>query len=195
MSRLVITNRQRTRPVNRRLFRRVAGGLFGELPGVSVNELAVHFLGDEEMARLNETFLRHDGPTDVITFDHSPAQEPDPGRVARVPRSMNEGGALFQATGGELRRPKADRKSAFRPLHGEIFICVDEAVRNARRFRTSWQAEVIRYLVHGCLHLLGHDDKSAPARRAMKLEENRLLKRLASRFPLSRLHRRRTVRA
>ena len=47
-------------------------------------------------------------------------------------------------------------------LHGEIFICVDEAVLQARKFRTSWQSEIVRYLVHGVLHLLGHDD-SRPA--------------------------------
>ena len=51
---------------------------------------------------------------------------------------------------------------ARRPLHGEIFICVDEAVWQARKFRTSWQSEIVRYLVHGVLHLLGHDD-SRPA--------------------------------
>ena len=43
-------------------------------------------------------------------------------------------------------------------LHGEIFICVDEAIRQARRFGTIWQSEIVRYLIHGVLHLLGFDD-------------------------------------
>ena len=43
-------------------------------------------------------------------------------------------------------------------LHGELFICVDEAVAQAKEFKTSWQSEVVRYVVHGVLHLLGHDD-------------------------------------
>src|SRR5688572_23543461 len=34
-------------------------------------------------------------------------------------------------------------------LHGEIFICVDEAVAQARRFRAVWQSELVRYTVHG----------------------------------------------
>jgi probable rRNA maturation factor len=74
-------------------------------------------------------------------------------------------------------------------LHGELFICVDEAVLHARRFKTTWQAEVVRYLVHGVLHLLGHDDHAAAARRKMKREENRLVRQLAKEFPLARLAR------
>jgi probable rRNA maturation factor len=65
-------------------------------------------------------------------------------------------------------------------LHGEIFICVDIAVTQAREFRTTWQAEVIRYLIHGLLHLCGHDDLKSAARREMKRHENRLVRKLAS---------------
>jgi rRNA maturation RNase YbeY len=64
---------------------------------------------------------------------------------------------------------------------------VDEAVLQARKFGTSWESEVIRYLVHGVLHLLGFDDSSAGARRKMKPEENRRLREIARRFLLSKL--------
>lgn len=64
-------------------------------------------------------------------------------------------------------------------LCGELFICVDEALVQARRFRVPWRTEVLRYLVHGVLHLRGYDDLSAPERRRMKREENRLVKHLA----------------
>jgi probable rRNA maturation factor len=74
-------------------------------------------------------------------------------------------------------------------LCGEIFICVDEAVLQARRFRTSWPSEVVRYLVHGVLHLRGYDDLQPAARRRMKRQENRLLRALAARFSLSQLER------
>jgi probable rRNA maturation factor len=152
MNQLLLTDRQKTRRLDRAFFRRVARGFLNHLSGVTRHELAVHFLGDDEMASLNEAFLQHEGPTDVITFDHSSGP--------------------FQGA-----------------LHGEIFICVDEAVRNARRFRTNWQAEVIRYFVHGCLHLLGHDDKPPAARKRMKQAENLSLRRLAAGFPLKQLER------
>lgn len=70
---------------------------------------------------------------------------------------------------------------------GDIFISVPEALRQARAFRTSWQAEVVRYLIHGLLHLVGYDDTTPPARRRMKRAENRLLRRLAARFDFARL--------
>ena len=63
-------------------------------------------------------------------------------------------------------------------LCGELFVCVDEALRQARRFRVPWEREVLRYLVHGVLHLRGYDDLTPAKRRKMKLVENRLVKRL-----------------
>src|SRR5205823_2610504 len=72
-------------------------------------------------------------------------------------------------------------------LHGEIFICTSETVAQARRFRTTWQLELARYLVHGILHLQGHDDLHSAPRQKMKREENRLLRGLARRFALRRL--------
>ena len=74
-------------------------------------------------------------------------------------------------------------------VHGEIFVCVDDAIVQSRQFRSTWQSEVVRYVVHGVLHLLGYDDRRAADRRKMKREENRLLRLLASRFPLSQLSR------
>lgn len=76
-------------------------------------------------------------------------------------------------------------------LHGEIFVCLDEAVTQARRFHTSWPAELVRYIVHGVLHLRGYTDQVPAARRRMKREEDRLLRALARSFVLSRLASRR----
>jgi probable rRNA maturation factor len=75
-------------------------------------------------------------------------------------------------------------------LAGEIFVCVEEAAIQARRFRTTWQSELARYVIHGLLHLGGHDDLQALARRRMKQAENSRLKTLAGKFPLERLARR-----
>lgn len=74
-------------------------------------------------------------------------------------------------------------------LHGELFICVDDAISQAKKFKTIWQTEVVRYVVHGVLHLLGHDDLKPDLRRKMKHEENRLVRLLAKRFALAQLSR------
>jgi rRNA maturation RNase YbeY len=74
-------------------------------------------------------------------------------------------------------------------LAGEIFVCVDEALIQAGRFHASWQMELVRYIVHGVLHLQGYDDLRAAARSRMKREENRRLRKLAGEFDLSKLSR------
>ena len=78
-------------------------------------------------------------------------------------------------------------ESADSSLHGEIFICIDDTLSQARQFRASWQSELARYVIHGFLHLRGFDDTTPAARRKMKLEENRLLNKVTRLFPLSKL--------
>ena len=147
---VTLLNRQRVRKLDVRTLRRITLALLGELQ-VAEAELGVTFVADEEMTLVNETFLQHEGSTDVITFDHSATQD--------------------------SRRKSSDSNSDL--LHGELFICVDEAIRQAKRFRTTWQSELMRYIVHGVLHLLGHDDHRAADRLKMKREENRLVRKLA----------------
>lgn len=48
-----------------------------ECEGVSSAELSLAFLSDPEIALLNQEYLAHDGPTDVISFPlHQPGQDP-----------------------------------------------------------------------------------------------------------------------
>ena len=76
-------------------------------------------------------------------------------------------------------------------LHGEAFICLDVARRQAEAFATSWPEETLRYVVHAFLHLDGHDDRAPDDRRRMKREEDRLMTWIKRRFDLSRLERHR----
>ncbi len=146
---VTLLNRQRSRKLDSRRLRKITLALLGELQIVEA-ELGVTFVTDKEMTLVNETFLQHEGSTDVITFDHTPTQDS---------RSKSAG-------------------AGHSSLHGELFICVDEAIRQAKRFRTTWQSELTRYIVHGVLHLLGHDDHVAADRRKMKREENWLVRKL-----------------
>jgi probable rRNA maturation factor len=165
---VVIASRQRTRKVNRRLLKQITTALLAGLK-IENAELGIQLVTTPEMTRLNEKFLRHAGPTDVITFDYGFGVPPSGGSPPNYSRQTNR------------------LKPELQTLHGEIFICVDEAVWQARKFGTSWQLEVIRYIVHGVLHLLGFDDSSAGTRRKMKREENHRLRELSRCFALSKL--------
>ncbi len=74
-------------------------------------------------------------------------------------------------------------------LVGDIFICPEVAWRHARQFRTTFQSELVRYLVHGLLHLRGYDDLDAISRGVMKREENRLAKKVGRRFAVDEVAR------
>jgi probable rRNA maturation factor len=146
---LLLNDRQKLRRLDRtglrRLTRRVLDSLW---PGGSW-EICFHFVGPEEMARVNWDFLGHEGSTDVITFN----------LTADIPGVA---------------------------VAGEVFICVDDAIRQARRFRTTWDREVVRYVIHALLHLHGMDDHTDAGYRAMKREERRFLKMLESPSEASR---------
>ncbi len=172
---LCLRNRQRLRSINLPLLRRIAFALLEDLFPTKPFELDVHLVRAPEIMRLNKTFLHHPGSTDVITFDHAGQPEAAAGRRPN-PRAS---GASTPLT---ARPPGASA-----PIHGELFVCLDEAVAQSRRFNTIWQSELVRYLVHGVLHLIGYDDRQPAVRRRMKREENRLLAQLARRFSFRRL--------
>lgn len=66
-----------------------------------------------------------------------------------------------------------DHGSTPERLYGECFVSVADAVEQAQAFRTTWTEEVVRYVIHGILHLRGYDDLEPALRRSMKREENR----------------------
>jgi len=67
---------------------------------------------------------------------------------------------------------------------GEIIISLERAVAHARRYRVTPSCELARYVIHGLLHLHGHEDRTPAQRRQMRAAERRLLRRLAAEVPL-----------
>lgn len=61
---------------------------------------------------------------------------------------------------------------------GQILISSDTALRNSRIFNTSFEEEIVLYVVHGILHLSGYDDGTRPEKKRMSGKESRILKRL-----------------
>lgn len=185
---LSIRNRQRVRRIDTGLLRRLTLHVLKTQLGVVDFELAIHLVAAGEMARLNKTFLNHQGSTDVITFDHSDTV----GQASSLSRTPYAVPCRSNATTNPSGSENLDRLEACPALHGELFICIDDAVKQAREFRTTWPSELVRYLIHGLLHLRGHDDLKPAARRWMKREESRLLRQVAKSFTLSKLETRNT---
>lgn len=69
---------------------------------------------------------------------------------------------------------------------GEICVSADTAARCARERGEDLAAELALYLVHGWLHLAGHDDLEPHLKRAMRRAEARALRLLAAAEALPR---------
>ena len=59
-------------------------------------------------------------------------------------------------------------------LLGDVVISVETAARQARERRRGLEETVTRLLIHGMLHVVGHDHERAEEARAMSAEERRL---------------------
>lgn len=58
---------------------------------------------------------------------------------------------------------------------GEIYISIDRLRENAKIFNTKFTDELHRVIIHGTLHLLGYQDKSAKAKKLMTKKEDEYL--------------------
>lgn len=59
-------------------------------------------------------------------------------------------------------------------IDGELFISVDEAIKNSLKFKVTTDSELIRLVIHGILHLIGFDDETKSEKIRMKAKENLL---------------------
>jgi probable rRNA maturation factor len=69
---------------------------------------------------------------------------------------------------------------------GDIVISLDTARRQAAAYDAPLQREVYRLLIHGLLHLKGHDHVRVEQRRVMQREERRLADAIALPWPYAR---------
>lgn len=61
---------------------------------------------------------------------------------------------------------------------GDIILALPVARRQAKALGEDWDRHFARLLIHGLLHLLGHDHVKAMDARRMEAEEERLLGRI-----------------
>lgn len=62
---------------------------------------------------------------------------------------------------------------------GEVFVSVDEAVKQCAKYGNKWQKELKTYIVHGILHLLGYNDHTKAKRAEMNNLQEEILEVIA----------------
>lgn len=129
--------------------------LIGE--GVTTGVLDLVAVDAEEMAALNLEHMGHEGPTDVLSF---PLDADD----------MLSGLTADDGTGP--------------PVHlGDIVICAEVARAQAPEHCGSEEAELALLVIHGVLHILGHDHAEPDEAAAMQARERHHLASLGHGHP------------
>jgi len=64
-------------------------------------------------------------------------------------------------------------------INGEVFISIARIKENAKIFKTTFQNELHRVMIHGVLHLCGYNDKTKAAQSKMRSKEDYYLNLLS----------------
>ena len=126
--------------------------------GVSAGELNLLFVDESAMTELNRDHMGEDRPTDVLSFPLDAADMVDP-----------------------MVDPTADPVGVGEVLLGDIVVCPIYAQRQAgdhageRGHGGTLDDELALLIVHGVLHVLGHDHAEPAETERMRACEDQLL--------------------
>lgn len=101
--------------------------------GSKIGSISVVFCSDIYIKEYNKEYLKHDYPTDIITF-----------------HDKNEEGLI----------------------EGDLLISVDTVKANAKVYKSGFDSELKRVVIHGVLHLCGYDDKTSYQKKLMRKKED-----------------------
>ena len=105
---------------------------------IAAAAVSVAVVDDATIRELNGRYLKHDGPTDVLSF-------------------------VLQRSGD--------------CLEGEVVVSAERALAVAPQFGWAPAEELLLYVIHGALHLVGYDDGTRRGRAAMRRRERACLAR------------------
>lgn len=123
--------------------------LFGSTKEAPRIEVAVTFTDDEGIRAVNRDYRRVDQPTDVLSFPMFSREEAESGELGVLPEEQL--------------------------LLGDIVISLPAAERQGALYGHSQKRELAYLLVHGFLHLVGHDHEDDSEKQAMRRLEERIL--------------------
>ncbi len=104
--------------------------------GVTDATISIAVVDDPTIHELNNRYLQHDYPTDVISFL---LEDDDSG------------------------------------IGGEVIVSADTAATTAARLGWSTEHELLLYVVHGMLHLVGYDDLTSDDLAEMRQQERAVM--------------------
>ncbi len=104
-------------------------------------ETSIIFVNNAEIKKINKKFLKRTYATDVIAFNYiQPNSHQTHSRV------------------GDLAKSQTPIRESEPIPFGDVFVCMDQAKKQADLLKHSLIQELAILTVHGCLHLKGMED-------------------------------------
>lgn len=162
-----VADEQTAEPVDTARWARLAEKVLGAEGIRGAAELSLLFVDETAIADLNQRFMGHEGPTDVLSFP----LEDDLVTAGRWPDSSTSGPAANRSEPSDMPL-----------LLGDVVICPAVAARNAPAHKGdhhggTYDDEIALLVVHGILHVLGMDHAEPDETAAMQAKERDLLDR------------------
>ena len=136
--------------------RELAQYVIGQMEVHPLADLSMLLVDEAHMTNLHEKWMEEPGPTDVLSF---PMDELRPHSIA-----------------GPNRTRGRDEDDSEPVLLGDVVLCPQVAVAQARQHGHSTAAELELLTVHGVLHLLGYDHADPEEEAEMFGLQNELLR-------------------
>lgn len=148
-----VTNRYRHFKVDRKKISQIVTEVSRRL-GIAQYEICVQFVSPTAIRRLNKQYRKQDKTTDVLSFPQCEWKRPlkvqkDPAPTVKIMNPL--------------------------PL-GDVVISPTDATLNARGSGHDLAKEICFLIVHGILHLAGHDHMKTGERRRMFAEQTKLMR-------------------
>lgn len=156
-----VADEQTAVPVDLERWQRLAEATLRAEGVRGLSELSVLFVSEDEITELNEEYMGKQGPTDVLAF---PIDAADAEIVAHNQPS-NRGPDRSPPDSGDMPL-----------LLGDVVVCPAVAARQAPEHAGSLDDELALLVVHGVLHVLGHDHDEPEARLRMRERELDILR-------------------
>ena len=118
-------------------------------------EVAIDFVSEKEIKKLNREFREIDKVTDVLSF---PSFQLLPGEILDTEEDMV---LMFKQDNGFIH-------------FGDMALCLKQTKRQAKEFGVTVESEIKKLVIHSMLHLMGYDHIEDSDYEIMKKEEERL---------------------
>ena len=148
-----VTNHNRNYRIDRNKIITIVSEVSRRL-GVAQYEICVQFVSPTKMRTLNKTYRHQDKSTDVLSFPQYEWRRP-----------------------AKVQKTPSPEVKVLNPLPlGDVVISTSDAALNAAESGHDLSKEICFLLVHGILHLVGHDHMKPAEKRKMFSEQSKLMR-------------------